>query len=249
MTALAPAFRADSAWLRRANLQQLLGALQALKVRLSNCQIATELELRQRRWIRHRAWALRRGEFERYLAGFGSHQRFAAFARIASRIPDELTYWRLLRDTWTSDDAPGLHTGTWAALWTARAGTSHVMLPEEQQALASLPDPLPIWRGTGRPKTDRGWSWTIDPARAVWFARWHEDNSRIRMLYGVPALGTPTVLVGTVPRDRVLAFFSERGEDEIVVPFDAVQIEQELRGDDASSLYPDYHPDSGAGTP
>jgi hypothetical protein len=180
-----------------------------------------------------RGWLLRRSEFEAYLSRFGGHERLAAFARIASRIEEKTTFWRCLRETWLGDDAPGLHGEVWEALWALRTGREHVMTPEERALLEAIPDPVPVWRGTARPANDRGWSWTTSADRAVWFARWHANNRRITALYGVAARGTPTVLEGRVPRRHVLAVLSARGEDEIVVPFTAVEVVRSLSVEDS----------------
>ncbi len=94
-----------------------------------------------------------------------------------------------------------------------------------------------IYRGTLRGAAAPGLSWTTDPLRAVWFARWNQDNSRIRVLYGVMARGTPVVLEGLIARDQVLALLSERGEDEIVALPVAVRVERVLAWDDAAALW------------
>jgi hypothetical protein len=217
----------DAKWLRRANLGAFLYLLERLQARRHLDDLLDPARAR-RRFSAERGWALRKGEFERYLGYFGSHERLSAFSRIAERIRDDATYWRCLRETWTGDDAPSLASGMWAALWAARPGREQVMTPEERGMLAALPDPIRVWRGTARLGDDAGWSWTTDPARAVWFAGCNADNVRVRKLYGVRAQGTPMVLEGLVARDRILAMLHDRGEAEIVVPFAAVHIEQTL---------------------
>jgi hypothetical protein len=202
----------------------------------------TEAKDRHRRRVAAvRGWALRKGDYAQYLGYYGSHERLSAFDRIAERIEDDAVYWDCLRLTWTMDDAPGLNHDVWTALWEARPGREQVMLPEERATLAALPDPVHVWRGTARHAEDAGWSWTTDPARAVWFARWHADNRRVRMLYGVSAQGTPMVFEGFVARDRVLAVLHERGEGEVIVPFASVDIVRRLPWAEAAALWdPDY---------
>jgi hypothetical protein len=163
-----------------------------------------------------------------------------AFWRIADRIKDDGTYWSCLRGTWTGDDAPGLGNRLWQGLWTARGHRELVMLPEERVTLAALPDPLRIYRGTVR-EVGQGMSWTTDPVRAAWFARCNQDNLRIRALYGVLAQGTPVVLEGLIARGEIFAYLAERGEEEVVAPYEAVMIERVLPWEDAAALWdPDY---------
>jgi hypothetical protein len=75
----------------------------------------------------------------------------------------------------------------------------------EQNDLAKLPEPLPIFRGYALPRgTPRGLSWTIDRERAEWFA------------YRFPA-ERYLVAEGSVRKKDVLALFYGRDEREIVV--------------------------------
>jgi hypothetical protein len=69
---------------------------------------------------------------------------------------------------------------------------------------AALPDPLEVWRGTNhlRPK---GISWTIDPRRAVWFARRFASE------------GPGHLLQGRILKRHVHAFCDGRDENEVVV--------------------------------
>lgn len=162
--------------------------------------------------------ALRCGEYEHYLNLHGSHNRLEALARIVSRIADDECYWRCVGDVWTGDDSPSRNGTLWAAFWSSdRPGRAACMSDEERAALGALPASVPVWRGVGR-RDDAGWSWTTDPERAIWFARWHVDNDRVAVLYGRSSRPTvPMVKVGTVARDRILALFSGRGESELVI--------------------------------
>lgn len=231
-----PPVRVSMEWLRRANISTFLYLLERLRAHRHLDDLLGPARAR-RRLNAERGWALRKGEFERYLRYFGSHERLGAFRRIAERIRDDATYWQCLRGTWTADDAPSLAPAVWNELWTDRPGREQVMTPEEREMLAALPDPVRVWRGTARLGEDTGWSWTTDPARAAWFAGWHADNVRVRQTYGVRAQGTPMVLEGLVARDRVLAALHDRGEAEIVVPFAAVHIERTLPLAEAAALW------------
>lgn len=80
-----------------------------------------------------------------------------------------------------------------------------LMAPEDLSIFNSLPDEITAWRGVSSTSKfrDRGFSWTLDPDRAEWFAR---ANT---------AQGTPTVLKGTFKKASVL--MCSTFEEEIVM--------------------------------
>ena len=85
-----------------------------------------------------------------------------------------------------------------------------VMELGEFEVFASLPDAISIFRGTAG-QTSKSvrydMSWTRDRNVAVKFARWHKvDQSEPGQVWA-----------GQVKRSDVLAYFSDRNEDEIVV--------------------------------
>lgn len=83
---------------------------------------------------------------------------------------------------------------------------------EGTPALASLPALIRVFRGTVEAEAESGRvgvSWTVDRAKAVWFATKH---GRFREAY-VP----PVVLSLTVPREAVRAAFFDRGESELLL--------------------------------
>jgi hypothetical protein len=73
-------------------------------------------------------------------------------------------------------------------------------MPEDHD----LPDLVPVFRGIGTDGYEGGYSWTLDRGIANGFARRLAGDS-------------PRVLIGTVPRDAVLAYLIERDEAEIIV--------------------------------
>jgi hypothetical protein len=82
------------------------------------------------------------------------------------------------------------------------------MSEEEGEALAALPDKICIFRGYRgyRKRGARGLSWTLDPAKAEWFAR--------RFSFLSPR---SYVATGCVRKSKVLAYIDGRKEREIVV--------------------------------
>jgi hypothetical protein len=63
-----------------------------------------------------------------------------------------------------------------------------------------------VHRGWSLNHNARGLAWTLDREVAVWFAR------RFAMLGGIPRVSTAAIRA-----ERVLAYFTARGEAEIVV--------------------------------
>lgn len=95
-----------------------------------------------------------------------------------------------------------------AAAWRAS------MDDEERAKLASLPEKVTIYRGFKHSESMSGFSWTLRRTRAMWFAnRWKRNDDE------------PKVATGTVHRDDILAYYSGRNEDEVVVFPDVVEIQ------------------------
>lgn len=70
-----------------------------------------------------------------------------------------------------------------------------------------LKDEFPVYRGFIG-KRGKGMSWTIDKAKAEWFAK------RYSMIKG---RGQPKLASGVVNKTDILAFFNGREESEVVV--------------------------------
>ena len=95
--------------------------------------------------------------------------------------------------------------------------TRSAMAPDEAAAWAELcklhGGMLPVSRGWSRQDGQRGYSWTVSQVTAEWFA------SRL-----VQPGETPAVAVGRVPALKVFAYFTRRGESEVFVPWDSVEV-------------------------
>lgn len=85
-----------------------------------------------------------------------------------------------------------------------------LMTPEEKESLAAMPPLLPVYRGC-QAFNKKGWSWTLAKDKAIWFSK---------RCYR----GTPLVLSGEVRKDDVLAYFTGRGESEILIAPNAVKV-------------------------
>ena len=80
-----------------------------------------------------------------------------------------------------------------------------MMTREEQTRLSELDDKITIYRGvtTYNAKNIKALSWTIDKRKAEWFAHRYGESGK--------------VYKAEMDREKVLAFFMERGESEIIV--------------------------------
>jgi hypothetical protein len=160
-------------------------------------------------WKREQvATALKRGQWHKAVWLHERAHRCNALVHVehlAGKRMTNLEYWTLVEAVWIDSENIGQNRDQWDALWTSkRTRREMVMTPEEREALAAMPDPIPVYRGCIAERNPDGLSWTLDFDRARWFAQrfeWH---------------GTPTVLAGDVAKADVLAYFTGRNEQEIV---------------------------------
>jgi hypothetical protein len=132
----------------------------------------------------------------------GNGRRAALLAVLHEMEP--VDRWRWLGEVWVSIEWPDrVLLGLMERRWSDREG---LMTAEEHAAFSRLPDPFPIWRGDLRGRR-RGFSWTLDQEAAEWFARRYEQ------VFHQPG----RVVTGTAAKADVLAFFTRRGEAEVVI--------------------------------
>lgn len=133
--------------------------------------------------------------------------RFTAFAQIADGLDDE-TYWLLLSDVWI--DSENLHQVGDRVLRSLleipeRGASTQMMTEAERAAFDALPEQVVVYRGWNGGGTRHGWSWSLDRERAEWFAR----------RFAPPEGGK--IIEATVPRSAILALFTRRSENEVVI--------------------------------
>jgi hypothetical protein len=161
-----------------------------------------------------RADYLRDGNYDSYLRTFNEHEQLRPFLEIIPKLsPRE--YWQLLREVWISVDVMLPNKQIWLELlqweWPGR---EHLMTDAERADLAAMPDEIKIWRGCGDQSAVRGFSWTLDRERAVFFADYACGPRR--QWLGLSS--TKRILVeATCRKSDVLAYFTNRSESEIVV--------------------------------
>jgi len=111
---------------------------------------------------------------------------------------------KLLSWIWTATEFPNLNgVSRWIKLFQM-VDKSTLMNEEELQGYNALPDEVVAYRGilTGKGKA-RAMSWTLSKEKAEWFAgRWGHGGQ---------------VYSAKVKKQNIFAYFTGRGEDEIVV--------------------------------
>jgi hypothetical protein len=122
---------------------------------------------------------------------------------------DDATYWSLVGSVWVDSENVWQNRAEWDVVFHGlreHDEAHHMMDDDERATLAQLPDRIKVYRGAVDQVNDDGLSWTLDEAKAQWFARRFDRG-----------LGTAVVVHGWVAKEDVLAYFSGRGESEIVV--------------------------------
>jgi hypothetical protein len=161
---------------------------------------------------------LKKGEFASYVFLHERPYRFEAFEEIADKM-GEAEYWKLLGEIWIDSENIRQHLKAWKRLWRkSKTYRDFVMETEEIRELNAMPDVITIYRGIQYKSQKRGISWTLSKEKAEWFAnRWLRKNQ------------TAKVLSGTIKKDKVLAYFKGRNEQEIVAfPNDVRGITEEI---------------------
>lgn len=133
--------------------------------------------------------------------------RVHAFSRIASQLTDT-DYWGQLGQLWTDSENIFEAEALWLRLLTspARMGSRELIMTAEERAhLASLPERITVYRGYSQPGRGNGMSWSLSREVARRFAfRFAGDT-------------TGRITRRTVAKEQAIAYFSGRGEQEIVL--------------------------------
>lgn len=150
--------------------------------------------------------------------------RIDAFLNISWRL-DGARYWELLGDVWSDTENAWQNRHEWREAFTADPKGREMMSDEDVRCVFDLPPEkgglLPmtrIYRGYRFDDSLHGFSWTLDRARAKWFAhRLRQDDHP-----------SPKVASGFVAREHVIAYMTGRDEQEIVtLPEHVTEIEIE----------------------
>jgi hypothetical protein len=145
-------------------------------------------------WLHQRAW------------------RVHAFQRIARHMTDA-AYWELLGDIWVDSENIRENPKKWDRLLRSERGDRHAIMDrDEQRQFSELPDEVTIYQGHTVERHD-GWSWTLQKSVAEWFATRFADLES----------SSPVLSTGKIGRENILAYFSRRNEEEVLVDRDLVK--------------------------
>ena len=147
------------------------------------------------------------GKWQKVLWLHEKPYRMAVFLQVRDQMSDR-DYWQALGSLWLETENLHEDQDEWVAALTAnRAGRAQWLMDKTERAvLAGLNEQVTVHRGFRRPGRHLAPSWTLDPARAEWFARRAIDPGTAGYLATV-----------TVPKSSVIAYFAGRGEQEIVL--------------------------------
>lgn len=131
-----------------------------------------------------------------------------AFFKFTQHFLSSYDYSTFLGSMWTIVEFPNVDDNITAPEFVKifrRADKTLLMDEDEQKQYSALPEEITVYRGIrGRGRLE-ALSWTLDIDKAEWFAkRWNKGGK---------------VYSAMVKKEDVLAVFTSRNEDEIVVDF------------------------------
>jgi hypothetical protein len=152
--------------------------------------------------------ALDKCEYERYIWLHERPYRLQAFISLVESNAEiaDADYWKIIGDIWTDTENAYANLNEWEELFGSnRSERNNMMNKEEIAELNSMPETLTIYRGCLHGLNEDGVSWTTDRDRAEWFAN----------RFGSKGL-EPCVLQQEIRKDEVIAYFTRRGESEVL---------------------------------
>ncbi len=178
--------------------------------------VAALRQLWRDKYLRDRDW-------EMYIGSHDHPDRVAALYGIEKRMTDE-EYWGNLRLVYEStNNLWQVREMLGALLLSDRPGRDSMMDPEELAVYHSLSSPVRMYRGYQPRRNLRGWSWTLNPKTAKWFA-----TVRLLPIGGSAAefTGYGRVAEGLVHSQHILAYLNGRDEQEVVVDPSKVRVQK-----------------------
>jgi hypothetical protein len=152
--------------------------------------------------------------------------RLDAFCSIAWRLAPTKLYWELLGEIWIDSENIFQNRDEWRELLEQtyddeKKHWHHMSRPEDRVVFTLPPekggllDHTLIYRGYSNEDGLDGFSWTLDRARAKWFARRRTSEGQ-----------TALVAEALVARADVLAYHTGRDEQEIVALPECVVVQK-----------------------
>lgn len=131
-----------------------------------------------------------------------------AFFKFASGYMSEKDYSMFLAEMWITVEFPNYDKNISALQFVKlfkKANKKFLMTEEDLKYYDDLPETITVYRGVGHGANVHALSWTTDIEKAKWFSqRWSEDGA---------------VYSAEIDKKDILAYFSTRGESEVVVDF------------------------------
>ena len=131
-----------------------------------------------------------------------------AFFKFANSYMSAADYARFLSEMWITVEFPNNDKNITAFQFVnlfKKANKQIMMSEEDWEYYKNLPETVKIYRGIRDGAKVRALSWTTDYQTAHWFAnRWTDDGD---------------VYSAEIDKKDILAYFSTRGESEVVVDF------------------------------
>jgi hypothetical protein len=128
--------------------------------------------------------------------------RLQAFISIAEDLPDS-KYWSILSGIWTDTENQWQNLEQWKELLSSNRSNRHYLMNDtEIQLLNSLPELVTIYRGCVKGLNEDGLSWTLDKAKAEFFANRFSKEG--------------IVLEREIPKSEIIAVLTGRGESEVI---------------------------------
>lgn len=133
--------------------------------------------------------------------------RLDAFMSVEDILPDK-KYWSLLGDIWTDSENIRQNMSEWRHLLSSHRPCRYAMMQQEERNVIKhdLPGEVTVYRGFPGRGIQHGFSWSTNPVVAKFFARRLAGKDEARNL-----------VVGTVAKKDVIAYFDGRSEQEVVV--------------------------------
>lgn len=136
-----------------------------------------------------------------------------------------LTFLKMTRYHWAADDFAEALSLAWieeenpngdvnvpvtlSAKWFRQCSKKVLMNSEEYDTYLHLPESFVVYRGVAIGRNPDGMSWTDNFESAKWFAKRFKNDGYI--------------IEGIVDKKDVLAYFSRRNEDEVLIPAELVK--------------------------
>jgi hypothetical protein len=142
------------------------------------------------------------------------HERWQALYDVKDSL-DETNLMKAFIDVWVDSESNGQYLHIIDELVDEFNICSDRVMPlmgkKDQIIFGGLPDVISIYRGTTLERPYGDYSWTYEKDQALWFAKRTPQ-------------GTPALAVGSVDKRDILFLTNKRGESEVAVNPDCVEI-------------------------